>query len=96
VGVGTTIGKDVQIDGPVIIGENCILQNCIIQPNVTIGSGSMVDGVEIGNSIILANCHLACDLKIKDSIVGGNVQIKKKNNDGFHRLIVGEQTIIEL
>ena len=96
IGVGTTIGENVKINGPVMIGENCTLKNCIISPNVTIGSGSIIEGVEIANSIILANCHLACDLKIKDSIVGGNVQIKKKNTDGFHRLIVGEQTVIEI
>ncbi len=96
IGVGSTIDSDVQIEGPVIIGENCTLKNCIISPNVTVGSGSIIEGVEISNSIILSNCHLSCDLKIKDSIVGGNVQIKKKNNDGFHRLIVGEQTLIEL
>lgn len=96
IGVGTTVGKDVKINGPVIIGENCTLKNCVISPNVTIGSGSIIDGVEIANSIILPNCHMVCDLKIKDSIVGSNVQIKKKNTDGFHRLIVGEQTIIEL
>jgi len=96
IGVGTTIGKNVKITGPAIVGENCILNDCEILPNVTIGSGSVVKGVRIENSIVLANCHLSCDLKIKDSIIGGNVQIKKKNEDGFHRLIVGEQTIIEL
>ncbi|MFA6547708.1 MAG: glucose-1-phosphate thymidylyltransferase [Candidatus Magasanikbacteria bacterium] len=96
IGVGTTIDQNVKITGPVIVGENCTLKNCIISPNVTIGSGSIIEGVEIANSIILSNCHMVCDLKIKDSIVGGNVQIKKKNTDGFHRLIVGEQTIIEL
>jgi glucose-1-phosphate thymidylyltransferase len=96
IGGGTTIGSNVEINGPVIIGENCNLQNCVISPNVTIGSGSVVEGVEISNSIILANCHLSCDLRIKDSIIGGNVEIKKKNSDGFHRLIVGEQTVIEL
>jgi glucose-1-phosphate thymidylyltransferase len=96
IGVGTTVDKDVKINGPVIIGENCTLKNCTISPNVTIGSGSIIENVEIANSIILSNCHMVCDLKIRDSIVGGNVQIKKKNTDGFHRLIVGEQTVIEL
>ncbi len=96
IGVGTTVGENVKIIGPAIIGENCTLKNCTISSGVTIGSGSVIEGVEITNSIVLANCHLACGLKIKDSIIGGNVQIKKKNTDGFHRLIVGEQTLIEL
>lgn len=96
IGVGTTIGKNVVINGPVIIGENCTLENCTINPYATIGSGSVVKDVELGNSIILANCNLDCDLKIQESIIGGNVHIIKKNTDGVHKLILGEQTLIEI
>lgn len=96
IGVGTTVGKNVKINGPVIVGENCVLENCIIDPHTTIGSGSVIKGGKIGNSIILSNCHFDCDLSVKESIIGGNVRIAKKNNDGTHRLILGEQTLIEL
>jgi len=96
IGVGTTIGKNVAINGPVIIGENCSLENCSIDPYTTIGSGSVIKDVSVSNSIVLSNCHFDCSLRITDSIIGGNVHIKKKNNDDFHRLILGEQTLIEL
>lgn len=96
VGVGTIIKNNVKINGPVIIGENCVLENCTIGPYAAVGSGSLVKGGKIADSIILSNCHFDCDLSVKESIIGGNVRIAKKNNDGTHRLILGEQTVIEL
>jgi len=30
------------INGPVIIGENCILENCEIGPNVSVASGTKI------------------------------------------------------
>lgn len=96
IGVGTTIGQNVKITGPVIIGENCALENCIIEPYSTIGSGCEIKNACITDSIILSNCKIDCDLQIKDSIIGDKVQITRRQPDKLHRLILGEQTLIEL
>lgn len=97
IGVGTTVGENVKIIDPVIIGENCTLENCTIGPHVTIGSGSILKGgVQISNSIILNNCHLDIAEKIVDSIVGEKVKIVKKHPEHHHRMIVGDQTVIEM
>lgn len=96
IGVGSTIGQNVKITGPVMIGENCLLENCTINPHVTIGSGCVIKDIEISDSIILANCHLECKMKITESIVGEKVQIIKKHTEAVSRMILGEQTIIEL
>jgi len=96
VGGGTTVRHDVKIIGPVIIGENCVLENCIIGPYATIGSGTVVKNAGISNSIILNNCQIDCPLKIVESICGEKAIVSKRRDDQTYRLLLGEQTVIEL
>ncbi len=95
IGAGTTINKNTTITGPVLIGENCTLEDCVINPNTTIGAGSIIKNAELSNSIILNKCVIDCDLKISGSILGSSVVIAKKGNN-FHRVILGENTLIEI
>lgn len=96
VGGGTTVRGNVKIIGPVIIGENCVLENCAIGPYATIGSGTTVKSAEIFNSIILNNCIIDCPLKIAESICGEKTIVSKHRDDQAYRLLLGEQTVIEL
>lgn len=95
IGAGTTINKNVKIIGPVLIGENCTLEDCVINPNTTIGAGGIIKKAELSDSIILNKCVIDCDLKISGSILGSSVVIAKKGNN-FHRVILGENTLIEI
>lgn len=95
IGVGTTVHKNVKIIGPVLIGENCTLADCIILPNTTIGAGSTVRGAEIKDSIVLNKCHISGRLKLVESIVGAGVTIVQKSKDSY-KMILGENTLIEL
>jgi len=95
IGVGTTIGRNVRITGPVIIGENCTLEDCVINSHTTIGVGCEIRNAEISSSIIFGNCHIDCPLKISESIVGDSVKIKK-HPESLHRLILGDQTVLEI
>lgn len=95
IGVGTTLNKHVKIKGPVIIGENCTLENCFINSNTTIGAGCVVNGSEIGRSIILNNCNITASAKIYNSILGSGVTIRG-NKDGLHKLILGDSTLMEI
>lgn len=103
VGIGTQVKSGVKISGPVIIGENCILENCTVGPNVTIGSGCDVRQCKIKDSIILENSTVDADIAITDSILGKGVQVIKKppsadaqgKSEG-HKMIIGDKTIIEI
>ena len=95
VGVGTTINKNVKITGPVLIGENCTLEDCVINPNTTIGAGSTIKNAEIKDSIILNKCNISCDIKLGGSIIGSGVTLIK-NESGRQKMILGESTLIEL
>ncbi len=95
VGSGATINKNVKITGPVIIGENCTLEDCVINPNTTIGAGSIIKNAEIGDSIILNKCNISCDIKLTGSIIGSGVTVIK-NELGLQKMILGENTLIEI
>ncbi len=97
IGASTTVGENVKIVDPIIIGENCTLENCTIGPHVTIGSGCVIKGgAQIENSIILNNCNIEISEKIVNSIIGEKVRIIKKHPENHHRLILGDQTIVEM
>ncbi len=96
VGEGTKIGSGVKIIGPAIIGNHCSLRQCSIGPNVTIGSGSSIHLANISNSIIFSNCSIESKIKISDSIIGDQAKVIKNKNKKVVRLIIGDQTLIEL
>lgn len=98
IGIGTQIKERVRIIGPVIIGENCVLENCIIGPHVTLGQGTEIRNARIENSIVLDNAHIECEMHIENSMIGRGVQFKKRKTEGQigQRLIVGDKTVLEM
>jgi len=98
VGSGVRFGSGVKLVGPVIIGENCVLENCEVGPFVTLSSGCEVRYAKIKDSIILENCVIDCDLKITESLIGRGVKIVKKSGEGDNgqRMIIGDKTVLEL
>ncbi|NCO04847.1 MAG: glucose-1-phosphate thymidylyltransferase [Candidatus Magasanikbacteria bacterium] len=99
IGRGTQIGENVTIKGPVIIGENCVLENCTILPHTTIGSGCEIKHATIKHSIILDNATISCHLTIDNSIIGKSAQLIEKQppqEKQAHRMILGDKTVIEL
>ena len=82
--------------GPVIIGENCVLENCEIGPNTTIGSGCEIKNATIKDSIILDNTLIDVSLSIQDSLIGKNVKLIKKPTNEGRTMLIGDKTIIEI
>jgi glucose-1-phosphate thymidylyltransferase len=96
VGKGTIIKKNCQIIGPVIIGENCIFEeNSIIGPNASIGKNSKIAKAVIKDSIIMENCQIMTDVKIKNSIISSNSKIYQAENEE-KELLLGEGTSIKI
>lgn len=96
IGKNTVIGKNVRLTGPMIIGENCYLENCVIGPYTTIATGSIIKNARVENSLIFDNCRLESDIEIKDSIIGKNTTIIPHQQGKFERLILGDNTLIEM
>ena len=92
---GTKILGDSKIIGPVIIGENSIIDNSNIGPNISIGDNSYIQNCNMENSIIMKDCTIKNCEKIKNSIISSNSEIikRKKDFDG-NIFLLGEGTKI--
>jgi len=97
IGEDTIIKKGSKIEGPVIIGKNCLITDGVyIGPNTSIGDNSKLSQCNVKNSIIMTNCEINCNVKIKNSIIASNSSIFKKSNDDKNVFLLGEGTKIFL
>lgn len=101
IGKGTVFKEKVSIYGPVIIGENCVLENCTLLPHTTIGSGVEIKNATIKHSIVLDNAKIHAPLYLENSLIGKSAEIlpRKKQEDSDtaqgQKMILGDKTIIE-
>lgn len=89
------MNQAVVIKGPAIIGDNCVLENCTIGPYVTVGNNTKIKNTEIKESIIFGKCTIDVPIKISQSIIGDQAQLIKNEKVDYHRLIVGDFSVIE-
>jgi glucose-1-phosphate thymidylyltransferase len=93
VGKGTKILGKSQIQGPVILGDNCIIENARIGPNSSIGDNSKITQSDIENSIIMSDCVINNSIKIRNSIISSNSKIQNNSKDE-QIFLLGEGTQI--
>lgn len=98
IGVGAQVGSGVRIQGPVIIGENCRLENCVIGPYATLGTGVEVRGATIENSLVLDNATITHGIHLRNSLIGKKAQIisRQPSDEQGGMMIVGEKTLVAL
>lgn len=98
VGGNSEIKQDVNIIGPVIIGEGCVIDSGTrIGPNTSIGNNTRIRGCDIENSIIMSDCEIDCDIKIRNSIIAYNSKIKYQKKQNSEKIfLLGEGTKITL
>jgi glucose-1-phosphate thymidylyltransferase len=94
-GKDVKLNKNVVLLAPVMIGDDCVLENCTVGPYVTIGKKTNISNAEIKESIIFGNCTIEAPIKIADSIIGENTKIVKNDSDVLHRFFLGDFTLLE-
>lgn len=95
IGTGTVLKGKTIINGPVIIGNNCLIEDAVIGPYVTIGNGSVIKNTSLKNSIIFRNCELTIPVTIDESIIGEKAKMVTRGPGAMHRVILGDQTLVE-
>lgn len=98
IGEKTTISAGAKIVGPVIIGNNCTIgSGAYIGPNTSVGDNSKISKCDIEDSIIMSNCTIDCNIRIRKSIISHNSEIlyKKENSDN-KVFLLGEGSKISL
>ncbi len=96
-------GKNVKIinskiDGPIIIGDDSVIENAHITPHTAIGRRCEIINSKVGYSIIMSDSKIKnVTDKITRSLLGNDVQIIGNNKDqSAHRFILGDQSRIEI
>jgi glucose-1-phosphate thymidylyltransferase len=98
-----SIGKGTQvlnctIRGPVIIGDDCHLENCFVGPYSSIGHQVTLTEVDLDHSVILQGARVEhIHHRIVDSLVGRRASIKSApRHPNAMRFMVGDDCQIEL
>lgn len=97
VGSGTVV-KGCTIRGPVIIGQNCHLENCFIGPYSSISDGVHLRAADIEHSVILEEAKiLGIEQRIVDSVIGPRSHIVPAlQRPKALRFLLGKDSQIEL
>jgi glucose-1-phosphate thymidylyltransferase len=97
IGQGTQL-INCSVRGPVIIGENCHLENCFIGPYSSIADGVILKDVELEHSVILQETRIeGIQQRIVDSLIGRRAQLGSgRPRPKALRFMVGDDCQIEL
>ncbi|MCV0411899.1 glucose-1-phosphate thymidylyltransferase [Nitrosarchaeum sp.] len=94
--VGAIIENNVKLIGPVLIGKKSIIKSgSVIGPNTSIGDNCLIAKAKIENSIIMNDCKIQVDIKIRNSIIASNSELSV-HNDEAKTFLLGEGTRIFL
>lgn len=97
IGKGTKIVNST-IRGPVIIGENCCLENCFIGPYSSIADQVTLKHIDLEHSVVLEGSHLeGVTSRIVDSLIGRRVSLKPATQrPKAFRLMLGDDCQVDL
>lgn len=97
------IGKNTKvinstIRGPVVIGENCHIENCFIGPYSSIADGVTLIHADLEHSVLLQGAKvMGIHQRIVDSLIGQRAQLKEAaQRPKALRFMIGDDSQVEL
>ena len=92
---GAVIENNVELIGPVLIGQNSIIkEGSKIGPNTSIGNECVISKVKIRDSIIMNNCKILINSNLVNSIISSNSELSLKQESDEKTFLLGEGTKI--
>ena len=88
--------SDSQLIGPVVIGPGCRIEGSSIGPDVSLEAGCTVIDSTIRDSIVMQGCSISGVESLERSILGRNVEVRHAVGRHAHRLVVGDQSVVEV
>jgi glucose-1-phosphate thymidylyltransferase len=82
--------------GPVVIGASCIVEDAVVGPDVSLEPGCELIRSTVRDSILMEGCRVVDVDGLAGSILGRNVEVRHSGADGLHRLVVGDQSRVEV
>ena len=85
------------VRGPAAIAAGCLVERSVIDPYTSVYLNSTVRDSEIGNSIVMDDCRIEDVHRIRDSLIGRNVHIRRADaSPSSVQLMVGDNCAITL
>ena len=94
-GAGAKVRGSV-IHGPAVIGPGCQIEDAEVGPNVSIERDCTIRASSLADSIVMEACLIEGVRGIAGSILGRGVVVRHSGEVGTHRLVVGDQSRVEV
>jgi glucose-1-phosphate thymidylyltransferase len=82
--------------GPLVIGPNAVIDDSTVGPGVSVEHGCRISRSELADSIVMEGCTIEDVHGLTGSILGRGVEVRHSGSRGLHRLIVGDQSRVEV
>ncbi len=84
------------IRGPVVIGENCMIESSFIGPYTSIGNFSKISNSSVEYSVLLEGSDISNVKRLYESLIGRHAKINSKNEDKGIVLNIGDYSEVGL
>ena len=85
-----------ELRGPVAIGPGAVIEDSVVGPNVSVERDVRIMRSSVEDSIVMEGCQIVDVHGLATSILGRNVEVLHSGAGGVHRLVVGDQSRVEL
>ena len=85
------------VRGPIVVGENVLVENSFIGPFTSIGSGCRIVSSVLEHCVLLENARIEQIDRLEDSLIGKNsVVLKDHKVHQAYRLMIGDDSEVQL
>ena len=85
------------VRGPIVVGENVLVENSFIGPFTSIGSGCRIVSSVLEHCVLLENARIEQVDRLEDSLIGKNsVVLKDHKVHQAYRLMIGDDSEVQL
>ncbi|MGC2062624.1 MAG: glucose-1-phosphate thymidylyltransferase [Thermodesulfovibrionales bacterium] len=91
-----SIVKASTIRGPVVIGENSVIERAFIGPHTSIGDDVRIINSSVEHSVIMSGSEVLDIERVEESLIGKRVRIFKGSGHKALRLMLGDDSVMEV
>jgi len=95
IGKGSII-KNSTIRGPVIIGEDTVIESSFVGPYTSIGNNVKIIKSSVEHSVIMDESELMDIERMEECLIGRRVKVFKNNRHKALRLMIGDDSVVEV